>query len=86
LRVPSADADIAAPRARIKPGIANVANNPISEITKSKSIRLKPDSLLSLMTRVEDMMLTCHLTIIGTLPFCGCRNLAVPTAIVPITC
>ena len=44
LIVPSAEADCAAPRARISPGIASVESSPMSAITKSMSISVKPDS------------------------------------------
>ncbi len=42
--VPSAEADCAAPRARIKPGIASVESSPMIAITNSMSISVKPYS------------------------------------------
>src|SRR3954465_11178075 len=45
--VPTAAADCATPRARIKPGIASVDSRPISEHTNSRSMSVKPDSLFN---------------------------------------
>src|SRR5688572_6792988 len=45
--VPTADDDIAAPRARINPGIARVDRTPIRPTTNNKSMRVNPFSLLT---------------------------------------